>query len=263
MLASFHKAGYGFVQEVAGRCLPESVTLQYGVQAGAGQQHTTLIVRDAFHLATSAYFYHKGAGERWLTHKAMKDCKHTVERGGKCSPDEWNNDEVLKTYMRDGESYQAFLQRVPMKIGVRAEYLRSRRELQDIMRDVQCCQASHTCTTVCLESFMASSTLYNQTWFRILKAMELDTASLMPCLSQADFNSPNFQGFESFTGNTSWMAHSEANETKVGRIMKTLDGHMGNGRLANISNALKCGPAKARTLLVAHQKRAAAASLYW
>lgn len=225
---AFHKTGYVLAQTVSKRCMGADQAAFYGngLMEDPVTMPTVLFLRDGFALAKSAYFYHLEVSlhEDWLRDSTRNP------------PPEWTEDPTVSAYLREGESYQEFLNRVPRAIGVRAEYLRSAGEYEQIVNDTRTCKQSAKCMTVCMERFTASSKSYNRTWSKILRFTGLNDSHL-DCISESDLNNPRFRGQEDHAVSRHIPAPREA---KVGKLLEQIDRKVGNGWLRDASKKIGC-----------------------
>lgn len=225
---AFHKTGYVIAQTVSSRCTEVGQVAFYGngLKEHPVTMPTVLFLRDGFALAKSAYFYHLEVSlhEDWLRDSTRRP------------PPEWTEDPTVSAYLRDGESYQEFLNRVPRAIGVRAEYLRSALEYEQIVNDTRTCKQSAKCMTVCMERFTASSESYNQTWSKILNFVGLDD-SYLDCVSRSDLNNPAFRGQEEHAVSRHIPGSRSA---KVDKLLRRIDRKVRHGWLRDASKRIAC-----------------------
>lgn len=247
-IISYHKTGVQLTNQVVLKCMNNNSLIthsDYGLDlVGITNisRPTVLFVRGPFSLARSAYFYHRESGEKWLLNTPMIPPKEldiqTRPVGPLHSPSQWLSDHVVASHIRRGESYQSFLKRVPMRVGIRAEYLRSRREYEDILKDVEVCKASPMCYHVCMETMAASTELFKETWKSVLSFLGFNTRRYMDCISKMDLNSDNFIGNKHHATS---LHTSERLETKVRELIKKIDLTSGGKFMHRKRSVLGCG----------------------
>lgn len=224
---AFHKTGYVLANTVTKRCMGGQVKFfPDGLRDDNITLPTVLFLRDGLALARSAFFYHKEVAihEDWL------------RDGKRRPPSEWVNDPTVSNYLKEGESYQEFLNRVPEAVGVRAEYLRSAIEYEHLVNDTRTCRASENCMTACLERFNAGSKSYNQTWSEILNFIGFDD-SYLDCIALSDLSNPGFRGQEEHAVSRHTSGHREE---RVAKAFEKVDKKVNQGWLADASKEVGC-----------------------
>lgn len=248
----YHKTGVKLTNQALLKCMPDAniTHSEYGL-AHAGIKNitrpTVMFLRDGFNIARSAYFYHREAAEGWLRHKPMVSpynfvagaAKVAVPVGSLHVAHKWVTDKVVGRYVKVGESYQDFLNRVPMEVGVRAEYLRSLHEVKDILADRETCLPSSMCLEVCMETLTASSELYNQTWSSVLTFLGYSPDEYMDCLASLDLNAGGAVG-HGMTRHATSLHIDEADEATVRKMLWRIDYDASWGVMARQRRVLGC-----------------------
>jgi len=231
-LVAFHRTGVNLTHHISHNCLADGGVAHFpnGLPDGTIKNRTAIVVRDPFAIAKAAYFHHKESTESWVHHKPMsklRRCQHA-------SLAEWEADKIVSANMNRGETYREFLNRVPIEVGVRAEYLRSRNEVLDMLRDWRMCRKSNMCFTVCLENFAVSSQSYNQTWSTILRYLGYSAAKHMGCVAQLDINNPSaLDGLQRRNV-------SREQDAQVTRLVQRFDRKIGDSIMLRKSKLLNC-----------------------
>lgn len=223
----YHKSGWMLSWSVRRRCLRnDTVTF-----ANAGQFPDMIevpvvhFVRDPIHMVKSAYLYHQKSIEPFL--------KKT-----NYSPELFVKDPLLGSEWREDETFQEFLLRLPMQLGVRAQYLQSYHSIQEKMMPnwVNCTAHADLCKQACLEDFMKSSESYNRTWLSILDFLGMDH-SYMDCISDFDMNSASFNGDREHTTSSDLSVNDE---NKILQYVLEADDSLTQGALKASSKQLQC-----------------------
>lgn len=172
-------------------------------------------VRDPFHLIISSYHYHKSVGESWTREPnsaaAIMSYQYLINKTLLQSLSSQLN---VHDHPLPEESYQSFLRRMPVDVGLRTEirrflqplrhgdnpdHLVGKESVELATAHVRCTNHPERCKEVCLEQFFTSKSSFRDTWKSILSflgiCVEADKEHyIMQCIDYADYRSPNFRG---------------------------------------------------------------------
>lgn len=177
---TYHKTGSVLANSVLKACIPEA-GIELDIHGKFNKKSTVHFVRDPAAIVRSAYEYHRDAKESWLFEPAHH--YHVIK-----------DDRKLLEWYNQSEGYQAFLNRVPMWLGVRAEFLRCTSEMDAMLANAAKCQKqAKECKQVCLEQFTASTQSYLATWKKVLDFLKLGH-SAMHCIKGFDMLNPDYRG---------------------------------------------------------------------
>lgn len=231
-LVTYHKTGSALAASVLKKCL-QGKHINFSGRGNIVGTPAVLFTRDPVALTTSAYLYHLEAVESWLT-----DPRYPGKHMGFMT-----NDTMLAPLWKSNECYQDFLNRVPLKLGVRAEYLRSFNEVEKIVAAVGDCanKRATKCKQVCLEDFTVSSASYKSAWAGILKFIGVKPASVWNCTAGYDLLSPRYRGGQ-YDRDHATSLHTNAK--RIAHVMETVvstDNALKNGMLQAYAAEIGCG----------------------
>lgn len=191
------------------------------------------IVRDPVGTVISGYQYHRAnlSFEPWL-----HDHFH--------ARDTFKYDWQLQSHLQEGETYQQFLRRVPLPMGLRAEVVRMvRKDLSPLIHSNELCdRGKDWCTEVCLESFVNDSSSYNSTWARALNLGGIKNVTpLVDCLAKIDLNGPHAKlGMYGVPYNLTEEFVSNQFVALAQELIRSVDDALYQGELAMLSRRFSC-----------------------
>lgn len=225
---TYHKTGSVLAQSVLRSCLPDA-DIDLNIHGEFSATMPVLhFVRDPAAIVRSAYDYHLQSTEPWLFEPAHH--YHVVK-----------NDAKLLEWYNETESYQEYLTKVPLWVGVRAEFIRCTAEIDAMFVNTKKCFRNTTeCKQVCLEDFTSSSHKYLMTWRSVLDFLGLDRSS-MECIGGFDMLNPSYRGSQTHS-----TTKKDLEASKIYEWFADLDLEFKGGAYREGSELLGCAPVSFR-----------------